>query len=380
MIMSTRFVGRQARAGFALPVVLLAMFLLVGALASGFAMLSGERAADDAALQAQGATAIAEMGLQQGLANRTGLGLVAIPTATPDSARLTVSGGYADIITTRLRDASETVPGIYYIRVRGVRTATGVQGGGNAVATAATFASYKPITMEVKASMTGINGIKKAGSSGLISGNDQCGQKASLPAVAVPREPGITGSGQWQSSLEGSKKADTLAATPEGVADLIGVDWDAIVNDNAITADFDLPASGAGFPDGTWFANNPNAWPTIIIRNGPDPTTDFPLPNFGRGLLIVFGDLNLNGNHAGWNGLILIGGRLRSNGQNEVNGATISGLNVKLGYEVEDNEVNELQGTKQFKYHSCNVAKALNGGLGGLKVYNGAWANSFPTY
>lgn len=377
----TRFVmAQRARAGFALPVVLLAMFLLVGALASGFAMLSGERAADDAALQAQGATAIAETGLQQALVNRTGLGLSAVPGATPDSARLTVSGGYADIVTTRLREATETVPGIYYIRVRGVRTATGVANAGDAVATAATFATYKPITMEVKASMTGINGIKKTGSSGLISGHDQCGEKSSLPAVAVPADPGITGSGQWENSLEGSKKADTLAADPEGVADLVGVDWDAIVNDNALNADYDLPASGAGFPDNSWFTANPNAWPTIIVRNGPDPTTDFPLPNFGRGLLVVFGDLNLNGNHAGWNGIILVGGRLRSNGQNEINGATITGLNVKLGFAVEDNEVNELQGTKQFKYHSCNVANALNGGAGGLRAYQNSWANSFPTY
>ncbi len=373
--------SHSARAGFALPVVILAMFILVGALASGFVMLSGERAADDATLQAQGAAALAETGLQQGLSNRMGLGLAALPGAAPDSARLTLAGGYADIVTTRLREPTDAVPGVYYIRVRGVRTATGVSGAGDAVATSATFATFKTVTMTVQASMTGINGIKKAGSSGLISGHDQCGEKASLPGVAVPLDPGIDGSGKWEESLDGSQKIDTIGATKEEAAESVGIDWDAIVNGDAIIPDFDVPAAGTGFPTTQYFDDNPNAWPTTIVRNGPDPTTEFALPNFGRGLLIIFGDLNLNGNHAGWNGIILVGGRLRSNGQNEVNGATITGLNVKLGFDVDDNEVNELQGTKQFKYHSCNVASALNGGgVGGLRPYQNSWANSFPTY
>lgn len=372
----------RARAGFALPVVILAMFLLVGALASGFAMLRGERAADDATLQAQGAAALAETGLQQALNNRTALGLVATPGALPDTARLTLSGGYVDIITTRLRAPVDGgAPGIYFIRALGVRTATGVSGAGDAIAAASAFATFSTIKLTVKSSMTGINGIKKAGSSGLISGHDQCGQNASLPGVAVPADPGITGSGQWEESLEGSQKADTIGATPEDVADSVGIDWDAIVNHDAITPNFDLPPSGLGFPDATWYTDNPLDWPVIIVRNGPDPTTSFALPNFGRGTLIVFGDLNMNGNTAGWDGLILVGGRLTSNGANEVNGATITGLNVQLGYTVESNAVSELQGTKQYKYHSCNVANALNSSGGGvLRPYQNSWANNYPTY
>lgn len=370
------------RAGFALPVVILAMFLLVGALASGFAMLRGERAADDGTLQSQAASALAETGLQQGLTNRVGLGLSAEPGATPDSVRLTLTGGYVDIVTTRLRAAVEGgAPGVYYVRTRGVRTMSGIANAGDAVATASAFANYSIITLTVKSSMTGINGIKKAGSSGLISGHDQCGQKSSLPGVAVPADPGITGSGQWEQSLEGSEKADTIGATPEELADSVGIDWDAIVNGDALTADFDLPASGVGFPDATWFTNNSSSWPVIIVRNGPDPTTSFALPNFGRGLLVVFGDLNMNGNTAGWDGIILIGGRLTSNGSNEVNGATVTGLNVQLGFTVENNDVNELQGTKQYKYHSCHVQSALtNGGGGTLRPIQSTWANNFPTF
>lgn len=370
------------RHGFALPVVLLALFLLTGAMAAGFAIVRGETSANDATLQQDVAAALAETGLQQGLNNRAGLGLSALPGATPDSARLNLNGGYVDIVTTRLRaPVGDVTPGLYFVRTRGVRTATGVSGVGNAVATASTFASHKTITLTVQSAMTGINGINKAGSSGLISGHDVCGAKPSIPGVAVPTVPGITGSGQWRNSIEGSTKISEIGGTQEEAADAVPIDWDAIVNGGAITPQFDVPANGTGFPNDAWFAANPSAWPTIIVRNGPNPSTEFTLPNFGRGLLIVFGDLRLNGNTAGWSGLVLVGGRLASNGSNEVQGGTITGLNVKLGYAVADNDVNELQGTKQYKYNSCHISSALNGSGGGtLRVYQSTFANSFPTY
>lgn len=373
----------SARPGFALPVVILAMFLLVGALASGFAMIRGETAADDAALQMQSAAALAESGLQQAFNNRAGLGLAALPTGT-DSARLNLTGGYADVITTMLRaPVGKTVPGLYYIRVRGVRTATGVSGAGNAVAFASGFASYNPVTLTIQSAMTGANGIDKNGNSGTISGVDQCaaadgGGQPTLPAIAVPADPGYEGK---TTPLEGSPKIDTIGNTPEEAAGSIPIDWEAIVYEDAITATFDLPADGTGFPDNTWFTNNPNAYPTIIVRNGPDPTSVYSMNVTGRGLLILFGDVNLNGNQSGWDGIILVGGSLTSNGTNQVRGATITGLNVKLGFEVTENDVNELNGTKQFLYHSCNVTKAMqNSNSGALRSYQNSWANSFPAW
>jgi hypothetical protein len=365
--------------------VILVMFVLLGALAGGFTMLRGERASDDAAVQGQVAASLAETGLQQGLGNRLGLGLAALPGATPDSVRLMLVGGYADIITTRLRaPVPNALPGLYVVRSRGVRTTSGVAGAGDAMQMASTFATYNTVYMTVQSAMTGINGISKQGGSGLISGYDDClaadgGGQPSLPAVAVPVDPGITGSGPWESTLEGSEKISTIGADKTEAADAVPIDWDAIVNDNAIAANYDIGSDV--FPNSTWWDANPNAWPTIIVRNGPSPSTEWALPAEGRGLLIVFGDLNLNGSEAGWEGLILVGGRLRSNGSNEVVGGTVTGLNVKLGYDVEDNDVNELNGTKEFRYHSCNITKALSGSDGGLlKAYRNSWANSYPSY
>ena len=51
---------RSLRNGFALPMVIVVMFALVSALAGGFALLSTERASDDATVQGQTAAALAE--------------------------------------------------------------------------------------------------------------------------------------------------------------------------------------------------------------------------------------------------------------------------------------------------------------------------------
>lgn len=373
---------RTDRRGFALPMVILVMFVLVGALAAGFTMMRGERAADDATLQQQGATALAETALQQGLRNRPGLGLPAVPPAGAESLRVNYTDGYADLVTTRMRAAvGTTVPALYLVRSRGVRTRSGTARAGNAVAMATAFASFQQMTMTVQSAMTGINGIDKAGNSGAISGVDQCpvasgGSGNTLPAVVVPATPGYSGQ---TGPLIGNPKVQTAGATPAAAAATVPFDWNAIVNGNAIVPTFDVPASGTGFPSSTWFTNNPTQWPTIIVRNGPNPSTDYVLSSFGRGLLIVFGDLRLNGNTSGWNGIILVGGRLRSNGSNEVQGATITGLNVKLGYAVTNNDVNDLNGNKEFLYNSCSVNSALQS-MGSLRVYQNTWANSFPAY
>jgi hypothetical protein len=371
----------RARRAFALPTVILVMLILVGALASGFGMLSSERGADDAAIQSQAAAALAETGLQQGLRNRPGLGLSAVPGAS-DSVRLTLTGGYADIVTTRLRAASgTTIAALYLVRSRGVATATGVGGAGNAVAISSAFATFQVMTMTVQSALTGINGIQKTGVSGDISGVDQCpvasgGTGTTLAAVAVPDVPGYSGS---LTPLTGTPKVQSLGATAAAASTTVPFDWADIVSGNAITPDYLSDYLGNGFPTTAWFAANPSSWPTIIVNNGPSPNREFTLSSFGRGLLIVYGDLRLNGNSAGWDGIIITGGKIRSNGSNQVSGATITGLNVKLGYSVTATDVDELMGTKRYLYNSCNVGSALNS-LGALRVYQNSWANTFPSY
>ena len=76
----------------------------------------------------------------------------------------------------------------------------------------------------------------------------------------------------------------------------------------------------------------------------------------GQGILVVEGDFTSNGSFE-WDGLVLVGGTLRaSNGTEAVDGGIVTGLDELLGANVPTTNVGN--GTKIFKYNSCNVYKA----------------------
>lgn len=76
----------------------------------------------------------------------------------------------------------------------------------------------------------------------------------------------------------------------------------------------------------------------------------------GKGILIVEGNFFSNGNFS-WDGLVLIGGKFGgSQGQEDIEGSIVTGLNELLGENVPDSNVGN--GTKEFKYDSCNLYKA----------------------
>ena len=70
--------------------------------------------------------------------------------------------------------------------------------------------------------------------------------------------------------------------------------------------------------------------------------------------------MTISGNRT-WDGILLVGGNLTSNGNNTVQGATITGLNVMLGMVVPGAAVGN--GNKNYQYNSCNVAKPPLHGL-----------------
>ena len=371
----------------ALPVVIVVLLVLSASLAGGFALASGERSLDDAGKTSVLAQSLAETGLQRIVADRAALGLTGQPGAS-DSVRVSVTGGYYDVITTRLRTAvGTTVPGLYYVRAHAVVTRTGVASAPSGEYTVTQLAAWRVGTMLVQSAFTGVNGTNKAGGSGTISGVDACpvgsgGTGTTIAAVAVPVTaagggPGFIGS---TAPLVGTPQVATLAATPAAMAAASPIDWVNIYNGTAITPDFTSDYLGTGFPNDAWFTANPIAYPVIFVTNGPPNSgLEFTLPNFGRGLLIVQDDIRLNGATAGWDGILLVGGRLRSNGTNAVQGATVTGLNTQLGVTPDVNDVNDLNGTKKFLYDSCKVSSATTG-MGSLRVYKSTWSNAYKTY
>ena len=351
--------------GVALPMVLLVVLVLAILLAAGFAALSSERrvnANDESALDA---FTLAETGLEVFLAKRDSFGFTAAPPAPSgaESTRVTQPGGYADVVLTRVRADSVAGRYGYAVRSHGVSTVAALSGTPPAERTVAEYAVWQAGSMNVLAGWTSLTGLHKNGSSSMGSGADQCGNQPALPGVAVPANPGYTQNG-GQLAPQGNPPVDTVAPTPAQMGDSVKIDWAGISAGTALTPDVTIPP-------GAWPPfTNPNYWPTILV-NG-----NFALPGDGQGTLIVTGSLIISGNIT-WNGVLLVGDNLTSNGNNSVNGATVTGLNVKLGATLPQQDVGN--GTKSFNFNSCNIARAM-AGMGQLVGYTNAWVDNWPTY
>lgn len=365
----------QGRRGFALPVVIIVVFVLAAALAGGFAMTRSERLIDDGGRAHIFAQGNAETALQRAMNDRAPLGLASgVPPAT-DSVRVTLTNGFADVIVTRVRPVVGANPAVYLVRAHGFSTATRVAGAPNAEYTATQLAVWTVGTMNVQSAFTSLTGIQKNGSVGEINGNDACGVSGPVPGVAVPANPGYSQSGGSISDvLSGTPLIDsTLGATPAAMAPNVAVDWAGIVNGGAITPDFTSNNAGVGFPTSTWFAANPAAFPVILVDNLPTET--FTVPP-GRGMLIIKGNMAISGNDI-WTGVVLVGGVLTSNGNNTITGAVVTGLNVKLGMTVGVNAVGN--GNKDFEYNSCAVSSAV-ASMGKMRPYKNTWSNVSAVY
>ncbi len=366
----------RPRRGMALAMVMVFLFALTVALAAGFLVNAGERRVDDDGLQSANVMAMAEGGLDRAMVDRAAIGLASPPVA-PESVRVNVSGGTVDVIETQLRPAVAGQPALYLIRSHAKRTQKTVGSEASAQETLTELAAWQIGTMNVQAGWSSLSGITKNGTSGTISGVDQCGAKPSLPAVSVPAVPGYVGP---TNPLAGSTPlVDTTGATTAAAAAANPINWAGLVSGTALTPTYTVPPQS--FPSAAQFSDT-NFWPIIKIVNPPPAppplatNVAWTLPYQGRGMLIVEGDMNISGSNM-WSGIVLVGGTITSNGNNSVDGSTSSGLNVKLGYAVGMESVGN--GTKHFQYNSCSVALAT-AAMGTMRAYSNTWSTSFPTY
>ncbi|HJQ10576.1 MAG TPA: hypothetical protein VJ840_06030 [Gemmatimonadaceae bacterium] len=355
------------RRGFAIPTAILVILVLTVMIAGGFSLVSAERRSVSDQKAQVAAFRIAEQGLEIFLVRRDSLmkgkpSYTKVPGAIPDTAKIMMTGGYAEVTLTRLRPVRGTQSGLYVVRSRGVQTDGAYNGSPQAVRTVAQYALWEPAGMQVLAGWTALSGIQKNGGAGTLGGVDLCGDSATIAGVVVPLEPGYTG----KTVAVGNPPVDTIPA-PDSVA----IDWNGIVNQNAIEPTMVFPGS-------TWptaqmtasYADTSSRYYPIIRVNG-----DFTLPSSGTGMLIITGQLILNGS-VGWRGVILVGNDIVSNGNNTVAGATVSGLNLKLGTYVPGATGN---GTKQYNYNSCEVAKATTT-MGALVTLRNTWVDNWVEY
>jgi hypothetical protein len=216
--------------------------------------------------------------------------------------------------------------------------------------------------MEVLAGWTAISGIKKNGNSGQFLGIDACKDSASIAGVAVPQVPGFNQPGTTDS-------LEYLADSVNAAAARVEIDWAGILAGTALTPTYIVPPDAIpSFADTTFY-------PTILMTS--TGTVGSSQLNGGRGTLIVAGNLDTgSGATFNWKGVVLVGGDLTGNGNNYIQGAIVSALNAKLGQKVAINTVN---GTKQYQYNSCEVAKAMMA-LGALIRLHNRWVDNWLEY
>lgn len=359
--------NNNQRRGFAIPTAVLVIMVLTIMVAGGFSIVSAERRSVADQKSQISAFRIAEQGLEIYLISRDSLITAGVlqcnPTpcahvpATKDSASISVLGGVANVSLTMIRPPINNQSGLYVIRSKGIETTNAYNGSPQAVRTVAQYVLWEPIPMQVLAGWTALSGLQKNGAAGTIGGVDLCGLPDTVAGVVVPMNPGYSGK---TGVATGSPPIDTV--TPDSVH----IDWASIVNQNAITPSITIP--GGSFPTAAQFADT--SYYPIIRVNG-----DFSIPTSGQGMLIVTGNLTINGSTT-WKGVLLVGGDITSNGNNGVQGATVSGLNIKLGTYVPTSTAN---GTKSYNFNSCEVAKA-NKPAGALVTLRNTWVDNWVEY
>jgi hypothetical protein len=355
---------------------ILIIAVLTAAMAAGFAATATEYTTNAAERGQTRAYTLSETGLEQFLVlrNQSGWCQHCSDPATADSewTRVSLTGGYADIVAVKVRPIIGTSNAIFFIRSTGVDTAVKLSGAGMsqlAQHSVGVYATWNTTTIDVKAAWVSLSGLNKNGT-GVISGVDQCGRQPSVAGVMVDKGDLHIQGGSFHPT--GDPPVDT-SNTFTQLKSQVNIDWAGIVQSNAIAADITVP--GQAFPSSSAFDNDPNYWPIIRVH-----TNGFSLPNRGRGMIIADSNFTISGSNM-WDGIILVGGQLTSNGNNTTSGATLSGLNFLIGgapstSNVDDSDAN---GQKTYVYNSCNVSNATSK-MRRYAVMPNTWMDNLATW
>lgn len=355
------------RDGFAMPMAVLLIGFMTAAVVAAFTRIEAEgRTIDDQATEVE-AFAIAQAGLERAM--------VAAGNTTPGSTTYAVTGGTATVQRYLVRAAANARDtSIWLFRSTGRTTARPAR-----PATSRDVAQWvyrAGGTMQVLSSWTSLSGLRKAGVSGDMTGVDECSQATTLAGVAVP-----TGTFAGHDDAITGNPPISEMGTQAQMASQIKIDWVNIAKPSApaINPDFIYCPGGYGY-DAAW--GSCNGWPTsamfadtsfwpVIVINGTSA-----LPSDGRGTLIVTGDLTFGGGDQ-WDGIILVGGRIVDNGSGDISGSVVSGLNVLKGEVV--GESSRANGTKDYSYNSCEVARAASQ-FSRLTPMRNAWMDNWPAW
>jgi hypothetical protein len=421
----------RSREGFALPLAIMVLALLSIGLVAGFAMSTGEQAATSSQRAQARAYSYAQMGLEAFLSyrkeftastcvpstpytaaqaaaavnasgakcafcpqcwlanaaplrNSINANLDTLPTL-PESVTVSFNNGQAFIQAVPVWLDTLNGRGTYFVRSTGTDNTSGIATGTNgmrkATRTVGVYVTWNKSTMNVMGALVSFSGIIKNGT-GAVSGIDNCGADTNVAGITIPAEEGVVIKGSGAGFMPtGNPPYDTLKTFAQDSA-ASRLDWLGIRNGTSIAADIVLTSSTSAFPSAGQFAADTNYWPIIHVKNHETSpggwNSMWGLANKGRGILIVDGDLDINGSNQ-WDGVVLVGGQLTSNGNNVTSGTVMSGLNRLIGETAGAVDDASLNGTKSYLYNSCAIKKATSSMARYTMVPN-TWMDNLAQY
>jgi hypothetical protein len=400
--------ARSGRDGFALPLAIMVLALLTMGLVAGFATSASEMSTNRGQRSQARAYSYAQMGLEQFLTQRkrvvnsagqvdtfckhcwlmnksAGGGQVTAKLDTLPTRKETTyvafTGGAAVIRAVPVKLDVPNGKGTYFITSTGVdstsKTFTGQGKSAYASRTVGVFVSWNKSTMNVMGALVSFSGINKNGT-GAISGIDACGADTNVAGINVPLQENVTVQGN-SFTPTGNPPYDTLKTFAQDSAQT-HMDWAGITAGTAMPADINITSSSSsGFPSTGTFASDTNYWPIIHVYNRSGSwSSNWTLPNQGRGILIVDGDLTISGSNQ-WDGIVLVGGQLTSNGNNVTSGTVMAGLNRLIGLPAGAVDDANLNGTKSYSYNSCSIKKATSS-MARYTVMPNTWMDNVAGY
>lgn len=356
----------RAQGGFALAVVLLALLALSAMATAGYLRSNTDYRINQNHRASMKAFYVSDAARSQYM----GRGKLFSDTAT-----YTYGDGSADVWTEQLISVDDSST-LYRLVSSGSHNSPE---GGLASRRTGAVVLHKVASISVNAAITAVGGLLKNGSSGSVDGHDaapggSCAVAQSEAVAGLEVPPGgfsENGGGQGNgggtpSGFNGNPGIDSLSVATQMLADL-GIDWQGILDGSFAQADYTL--SQDGYPSFSTDVRSDD-WPLIVIDS---PHYAVGPGHSGRGTLVFTGGAEFNGSFA-WEGLILVGDEFISNGNNDIDGAVVAGLNLALGAAPQPIDLGN--GTWTIDYHSCNVLNALQG-IGWPVEEPGTWHEIF---
>lgn len=347
---------RGGQDGFALLAALVGLLGVTALATGGWILSNAEHGSSRAFRGSVDAFYVAESGLHRFLSENQG-----IPPATTQYA---IAGGTATV---------RAWPLAYDAKGRELYLVTSAASlGDGASRRVSRVAMLDPFVANVPGTLVSANGVKKNGSSGTIDGAD--GSSAGdCPVGGRPTGPGIYVKDDGQPGYD-----DVPSTVPEGNPPLeersdplapLGVDWQAVVEGRRLAPDYRV--SEDGWPNFSSLAADD--YPVVYADDPAGHSVDGD--DDGRGLLVVRGDLDMNGSFR-WDGLVLVGGAIISDGNQTVTGGVVTGLNETLGPSVDVQKTDLGNGNMTYGYDACEIWRASR--AAGLLVQRpSTWSEEF---